>query len=249
MTKNRKPAAGGTGKAPAAAGGAAARRGNNSRMLWVVGVAGAALAILLIVASIKGRGGAAPPAPPGPGAAPEKHEKGSPSAPVTVEMFSDFQCPACRAAHEVLAPLDDTYIKPGKVRFVYKHFAFIGPESERAAEAADCAGEQGRFWAYHDKLFASQAGENVGNFRDERLKGFARDLGLDGEAFDRCLDDGRHRDEVRAETAAGRRLGVRATPTFFINGRKMEGAPRAFDAFAALVDEALAAAPAEGARR
>ena len=110
------------------------------------------------------------------------------------------------------------------MRFEYKHFAFLGAESEQAAEAAECAREQGQFWPYHDTLFANQRGENQGAFREDALKAFAAALGLDEAAFDQCLESGRYEDEVRSETAAGQQRGVRSTPTLFINGEKVEGA-------------------------
>lgn len=110
------------------------------------------------------------------------------------------------------------------VRFEYNHFAFIGPESQQAAEAAECAREQGQFWQYHDTLFANQQGENQGAFRDEALKAFSAALGLDEVAFNECLESGRYEDEVQAESAAGQERRVRSTPTLFINGEMVEGA-------------------------
>jgi protein-disulfide isomerase len=100
----------------------------------------------------------------------------------------------------------------------------IGGESVRAAEAAACADEQDQFWPYHHVLFANQRGENQGAFRDDALKGFAAALGLDESAFNDCLDSDRYRDQVQAETAAGRQRDVKSTPTFFINGELVAGA-------------------------
>ncbi len=111
----------------------------------------------------------------------------------------------------------------GKVRFVFRHFAFIGDESLWAAEAAECANEQGRFWDYYDKLFEEQAGENIGAFSKENLKRFAAELGLDTKQFNRCLDSGKYSAKVQQETAQGRQKGVRGTPTLFVNGKLIEG--------------------------
>jgi len=111
----------------------------------------------------------------------------------------------------------------GKVRFAFRHFAFIGEESRWAAEASECANEQGRFWDYYDKLFEEQAGENVGAYSKENLKRFAAELGLDTEQFNQCLDSGKYREKVRQETLEGRRAGVRGTPTIFVNGKLIEG--------------------------
>jgi len=124
------------------------------------------------------------------------------------------------------------------VRFEYKHFAVIGMESIRAAEASECANEQGMFWQYHDTLFANQRGENQGAFRDAALKAFAAELGLDQAAFNECLDSGRYRDLVQAELNEGRSRGVQATPTIFINGRKIEGA-LPFAEFQAVIEAEL----------
>lgn len=153
--------------------------------------------------------------------------KGSAAAPVVLEEWADFQCPACR--QYALGPgrrLEETLVGEGKVRVVWRHMAFLGQESIRAAEASECAAEQGQFWAYHDKLFAEQTGENRGAFSTSNLKRFAAELGLQTDAFNACLDQGRYTQQVRAETEEGRRKGVRATPTLFINDRKVfEGVP------------------------
>ena len=130
------------------------------------------------------------------------------------------------------------YIVTGKVRLEFHHLAFIGPESLAASEAAECAAEQGAFWAYHDMLFTHQAGENRGAFNNLRLKSFAEQIGLDTEQFNACLDSERYREEVIAETQAAQTRGVRATPTFFINGQKIEGA-LPFEQFQSIIEEAL----------
>ncbi|MGH7410282.1 MAG: DsbA family protein, partial [Candidatus Methylomirabilis sp.] len=104
--------------------------------------------------------------------------KGSDKAPVTIIEFSDFQCSFCwKFWKETLPRLEEEYIKTGKVRFVYRHLAILGAPSVATAQAAACAGEQGKFWDYHDKLFASKG---FFSFADRRLKQYARDLGLDG---------------------------------------------------------------------
>lgn len=124
------------------------------------------------------------------------------------------------------------------MRLVYRHFAFLGPESLAAAEAAECANEQGAFWAYHDTIFANQAGENRGAFSETNLKAFAAQLGLDTKAFNQCLASHRYRDAVIADYQEGQQRGVRSTPTFFINGQKIEGA-LPFAQFQTLIEAAL----------
>jgi protein-disulfide isomerase len=125
---------------------------------------------------------------------------------------------------------------------VWHDLSFLGQESVWAAEAADCAAEQGQFWPYHDKLFAEQAGENHGAFSKNNLKLFAANLGLDQEAFSACVDSDRYAGQVRAETEAGRQQGVRSTPTLFVNGEKLEGVP-SFDQ----LSQVIAAKAAEAA--
>ncbi len=117
---------------------------------------------------------------------------------------------------------------------MYRHFAFIGDESRWAAEASQCAAEQGRFWELHAALFARQRGENSGAFSKPNLKQIARDLGL-ASSFDSCLDSGRYAATVRSETDAGSAKGVRATPTLFVNGQKLERLPT-FEQLRDLVD-------------
>lgn len=165
---------------------------------------------------------------------------GDPKAPLAIEEFSDFQCPFCgRFARETAPRIIEEYVKTGKVRFVYRHFAFIGQESLWAAEAAECASNQGRFWDYHDKLFASQAGENRGAFSKSNLKRFAQELGLDQSLFDQCLDRDETQDRVRRDTEEAQRRQVRSTPTFYMNGEMILGA-LPFETFKATLDRQLA---------
>ncbi len=151
--------------------------------------------------------------------------KGNPDAKVTVEEFSDFQCPYCaQFALGTFPRIDKEYIESGKVRWVFRNMARIGEESKQAAQAAECAGEQGQYWQYHDKLFSSQQGENKGGFSTDKLKGFAKSLNLDTEAFNSCLGSGKYSDLINKDLVEGNQRGVNGTPTFFINGRKVEGA-------------------------
>lgn len=112
----------------------------------------------------------------------------------------------------------------GKVKFIYKHMAILGQESVWAAEASECAADQGRFWEYHDLVFNRQAGENRGAFNKERLLAMAAELKLDMARFEPCLKNDQTQDRVQADTQEGRQVGVRGTPTFFVNGRAVVGA-------------------------
>jgi protein-disulfide isomerase len=119
------------------------------------------------------------------------------------------------------------------------HFAFLGPESQSAAEAAECAADQDAFWEYHDLLFESQSGENRGAFSTDNLKTFAEQLDLDTGQFNECLDSGKYTTLVQNETAAARQLGVQSTPAFVINGQAVIGA-QPFDVFQQVIEQELA---------
>src|SRR4249919_161955 len=135
---------------------------------------------------------------------------GSPSAPVTIIEFSDFQCSFCkRFWAETLPKLKEAYINTGKARFSYRHFAILGKHSEQAALASECAAEQGKFWEYHDQLFKNQGGLA---FTEAKLKQYARDIGLNAGAFGTCLGNGKYKENVERETAAAANLGGRGTP-------------------------------------
>ena len=175
---------------------------------------------------------------------------GDPDAPVTFVEFGDFQCPFCnRFFRETEREIIERYVKTGKVRFVYRDFAFLGDESVAAAEAAECADEQGKFWPYHDRLYnfiwdnyfgKNQNGENVGAFSTPNLNRLATDVGLDAGRFGECLSSRRYQSEVAQDTADGRAAGANGTPTAFINGKMVVGA-LPFNQFAAAIEEALKA--------
>jgi len=114
----------------------------------------------------------------------------------------------------------------------------LGQESTWAAEASECAGEQDKFWEYHDLLFNSQSGENQGEFSKENLKGFAADLGLDGEKFSTCLDDGKYTSLVQQQTQFSQSIGVRSTPSFVVNNQALVGA-QPFETFQQVIEAEL----------
>ena len=116
---------------------------------------------------------------------------------------------------------------PGQARVVWQHMAFLGDESRWAAEAAECAGEQGHFWHYHHKLFQESGGRGSGKFAKANLKQYAVDLRLDVAAFGACVDSERYAARVRAETEQARQQGVTRTPTLDVNGQRFDGVPAA----------------------
>ncbi len=169
--------------------------------------------------------------------------KGSKNAPVTIVEFSDFQCPFCAKAQAVLEQILEAY--PNQVKLVYRYFPLErNPQAKLAAEAAECAAQQGRFWDYHDQAFA-----NASQLSPARLQALAEALHLDVQAFSTCLDAGKTRARVAQDLADAREAGVTATPTFFINGRMVEGAPP-FATFEKIIDQQLALrGPSRGATR
>lgn len=154
------------------------------------------------------------------------HSMGSESAPVVVSAWGDYQCPYCRQfAQGPEQQLRDSLVKNGQVRFVWYDFAFLGPESYWAAEAAEAAGDQDRYWEYHDKLYQEQGPENSGAYSAENLLRFAQDVGLDLNQFVNDLQTSQPAERVAAEKQRGEELGVNSTPTVFVNDRKLEGVP------------------------
>jgi protein-disulfide isomerase len=158
---------------------------------------------------------------------------GNAAAPVTIVEFSDFQCPFCQRVAPTLARVREVY--GDRVRVVWKDFPLtqIHQWSFKAAEAARCAGDQDRYWEYHDRLFANQRALGA-----SELKAHAAALGLEAVAFATCLDSGRYADRVQASVAEGTRLGVTSTPTIYINGRSLSGA-QPFAVLASMIDEEL----------
>ncbi len=182
---------------------------------------------------------------------------GDPNAPIVVEEFSDFQCPFCERFHEETEPLlRQYYIDTGKVRFVYRSMGNwlsgnIGggkTESQDAALAAYCAGEQNKFWEMHAHLFANVLGEDAGSFTEQRNKAIAEQVeGLDMDQFNSCYDSGKYEDRVQQDMADGQAAGINGTPgfiiTYTVNGetrtRSIDGA-QPFNVFQQELEAALA---------
>ena len=167
--------------------------------------------------------------------------RGDPKASVTIVEFSDFQCPFCVRAYPVVKELLTTY--KGRVKLAYRDFPLrqIHAQAQIAAEASQCAGDQGKFWEYHDRLF-----ENQSKLDKPALAGHASTLGLDAKQFDACLTDGKFRAQVEQDLQEGTRAGVNGTPAFFINGVLLSGAQPA-SAFEQVINAELAALGEKGA--
>jgi protein-disulfide isomerase len=159
---------------------------------------------------------------------------GPADAPITIVEFSDYQCPYCRRWHdEVYEPLLAAY--PGKIRLVYRHFPLtsIHPDAFSAAEAALCAGEQAAYWPFHEKLFSS---ESLGN---STYIQYAQELGLNMSSFESCVNERKYQQVVDQDLNFAIDLGIRSTPTFFINGLAVVGA-QPLDVFKQVIDRELA---------
>jgi protein-disulfide isomerase len=172
-------------------------------------------------------------------------ELGSATAPLTLDVWSDYQCPFCEQFWTASEPrLVSTFVTTGQVRLVYHDFTFIGQESLDAAVAARCADRQGRFWPYHDVLFANQGKENSGAFSADRLATMAAMSGLDVEGWRSCLADESVSQAIAQETNQGRAAGVTGTPALFVNGAKVAGYD--FPTVSAAIEAALRGAQAAG---
>ena len=165
--------------------------------------------------------------------------KGPAKAPVTIVEFSDFHCPFCRRVLPTLAQLESRYGE--KIKLVFRDFPIenLHPGATKAHEAARCANEQGKFWAYHDKLFASPPKSSP-----EIFKGLAKEAGLDIARFETCFDSGKYQAGVKKDIEEGQSAGVTGTPAFFINGRLVSGA-QPLDAFTRVIDDELGRDPVQ----
>jgi protein-disulfide isomerase len=150
--------------------------------------------------------------------------KGSPDAPLQLVEYSDFLCGHCGNFADTIETLGPDYIESGELQVIFRNYAFLAPESLVAAQATECALDQGadKFWIYHDLLFANR-GTGLGTYSKSRLKSYARDIGLDTRAFNECLDSGAKLEEIQIDKAEGESQGVEATPTWFINDQMIRG--------------------------
>jgi len=170
----------------------------------------------------------------------EANRMGDPDAPVTIIVYSDFQCVYCMYYwEETESQIINNYVETGQVYYEYRSFGdFLGPQSATAAEAAYCAGDQGKFWEYHDIIFLNWTGEGNGDFSPNRLRGYADALGMDVKDFSDCLENGTHNATLEQDVSSAQVHDVRATPSFLINGKLVEGA-QPFSVFESEIEAAL----------
>lgn len=158
--------------------------------------------------------------------------RGDKNAPVTMIEYSDFQCPFCKRVQPTIDKLLTDY--KGKVKLIYRHFPLSFHQyAQKSAEASECAGEQGKFWEMHDKIFENQDRLDV-----DSLKSYAKELGLNTSNFNKCLDDGKYAQKVKDDMTEGTKYGVKGTPATFINGQMISGA-QPYDSFKSVIDSLL----------
>lgn len=228
------------------------QRQRQQRLIVILVVAAAALVVagLLIIPSIR-----ANLAPVGEikTASPHDHPKadgtamGDPNAKVVVDVWEDFQCPACRSFSEDIEPqITQNYVATGKIRYVFRQYPFIDTgsatqESHQAANASMCANEQGRFWDYHDLLFTNWNGENAGSLSDKRLVAFAQTIGLNMDQFNACFKANKYKDQIDKDKSEGDAAGVTGTPSVFVDGKIVKpGYVPTYQDLATAIDTALA---------
>ena len=172
---------------------------------------------------------------------------GDSNAPATIDVFEDFQCPACQLFTEKTQPLIIEYlVNTGKARLVFHHYPFIdgegagnGGESDQAANASMCASEQGKFWDMQAIIYANWNGENIGNLSNRRLQAMAEKISLNMDTFNNCFDDNKYQDDIQADFDLGVEMGVSGTPSVFVNGQQLgeDGRVPTFQDIAVVVDQ------------
>ncbi len=167
---------------------------------------------------------------------------GDPNAPITVVEFSDYGCPFCERYVSATYPqIKADFIDTGKVFYVFKDFPIVElhPQAKLAAVAAECAGDQGKYWDMHGLLFANQkTWDTDATGALKAFRGYAKQLALDSTTFSVCVAEQQHLDEIEADIALGQRLGTTGTPTFVINGKQLVGA-QAYAAFRNAINNEL----------
>ncbi len=169
--------------------------------------------------------------------------EGNPAAPLTMLVFSDFQCHFCKLFAQTIKPaLVEKYVKPGRLKIVHLDFPFLGQESGWAAQAAQCANDQRKYWDYTDKLHEIQTGHDPTVFSKKNLIDIAQGLSLDIDQFNQCLDLGKYLQKIQNSFELGEKLGVDGTPTVFINKQRIDGV-QPLEVFEKTIEEELKKQP------
>ena len=180
---------------------------------------------------------------------PQGTAMGNPDAPVRIDVFEDFQCPACQFfTQNVEIQVMNELVATGQVYYVFRHYPFLDDasatkESDQAANASLCAADQGRFWDYHDLLYVNWNGENEGSFNNRRLVAFAEELNLDIDAFNDCFKANTFKAQINQDIQDAIRMGISGTPSVFVNGKIITPSQvPSFEEIKAAVEIALASA-------
>jgi protein-disulfide isomerase len=169
---------------------------------------------------------------------------GNKNAKVTVIEFADFRCPFCeRYFSDAVAQIIKNYVTPGKVQFAFRNYAFLGPASVIAANAAECANEQGKFWEMHDYFYKNQPSESdTSMYTVDNLTQIAGTLGMNTNQFNSCLSGNKYQKNVDQDLSDGQKAGVQGTPATFVNGKLIVGACP-FSTFDSVIKAELAGKP------
>lgn len=221
-----------------------AKSGNNSIGLWIVGISAAVVLLVVVLLALNSRQSVtAIEAPDVPAEWVNGTVMGNPDAPVTIQAWEDFLCPACRQwTSEVEPQLIEDYIKTGDVKLEFHQFPLSGhaPGSNMAAEASLCASDQGAFWTYHSRLFMAQD-QGQSGYTIDALTRYADELGLDSRALLQCMSSQQYRDQVAASANEAIAIGLNATPSILVNDTRMAN-PFDYNELTALIEQELAAA-------
>lgn len=235
-----------TSTAPQKKSSKSARARKQDRTTMYLLIAGAAIAVAVIALIVlQNQSQARVSLPPAAEAAVatelvDRNTKGAADAPVTVTVYSDFECPACKGfATGAEKAITDDYISQGLVRFEYKHFPLPqhNPSATQGALAAECAADQGQFWPMHAYLFQEAGKAGTSTFTLSRLRSMSDALGMDTAEFSQCVSESKYAQLVREHIREGQQMGVNATPTIYVNGQKVDNS---YPLIKAKIDEALA---------
>ncbi|MEX1019528.1 MAG: DsbA family protein [Litorilinea sp.] len=220
-------------------------QGTSNIGIWIIGVSAAVVIIVVAAIALSNRQSVAGIAQPEvPAEWIERNTLGDPNAPVVIEAWEDFMCPACLQWTNTVKPrLQEEYIETGQVRLVFRNFPLQGfmPASRMAAMASQCAADQDAFWPYHDRLFIAQS-RGQGGFLLENLVEYAGEIGLNSDEMLQCMSTQEYGDHVTDSINQAVSLGLQATPSILIDGQLMAN-PFDYDAMSAQIDSLVEAAP------